>query len=48
MPKLDLDTIEQINRTGYPEPYAAVMALRHYRRLAPPPASRISARATLS
>ncbi len=35
MPKLDLDSIEQINRTGYPEPYAAVMALRHYRRLAP-------------
>ena len=26
MPKLDLDSIEQINRTGYPEPYAAPMA----------------------
>ncbi len=35
MPKLDLEAIEQINRTGYPEPYAAVMAGRHYRRLAP-------------
>jgi len=35
MPKLDLDSIEQINRTGYPEPYAAPMARRHYRRLAP-------------
>jgi uncharacterized cupin superfamily protein len=35
VPKLDLDSIEQINRTGYPEPYAAAMALRHYRRLAP-------------
>jgi uncharacterized cupin superfamily protein len=35
MPKLDLDAIEQTNRTGYPEPYAAIMAGRHYRRLAP-------------
>jgi uncharacterized cupin superfamily protein len=35
VPKLDLATIEQINRTGYPEPYAAAMAGRHYRRLAP-------------
>ena len=35
MPKLDLDSIEQINRTGYPEPYAAPMSKRHYRRLAP-------------
>jgi uncharacterized cupin superfamily protein len=35
MPKLDLDTIEQTNRTGYPEPYASEMAGRHYRRLAP-------------
>ena len=35
MPRLDLDTIEQTNRTGYPEPYAAAMAGRHYRRLAP-------------
>jgi uncharacterized cupin superfamily protein len=35
MPKLDLDAIEQINRTGYPPPYDAPMAKRHYRRLAP-------------
>ena len=34
MPKLDLEAIEQINRTGYPPPYAAPMAKRHYRRLA--------------
>jgi uncharacterized cupin superfamily protein len=35
MPKLDLDSIEQTNRTGYPPPYDAPMAKRHYRRLAP-------------
>jgi len=35
MPKLDLDAIEQINRTGYPPPYDAPMARRHYRRIAP-------------
>jgi uncharacterized cupin superfamily protein len=35
MPKLDLDAIESINRTGYPPPYDAPMAKRHYRRLAP-------------
>ena len=35
MPMLDLETIEQINRTGYPPPYDAPMAKRHYRRLAP-------------
>ena len=35
MPKLDLDAIEQINRTGYPPPYNAPMAKRHFRRLAP-------------
>ena len=35
MPKLDLEAIEQINRTGYPPPYAEPMAKRHYRRLAP-------------
>ena len=35
MPKLDLDAIEEINRTGYPPPYNAPMAKRHYRRLAP-------------
>ena len=33
MPKLDLDAIEQINRTGYPPPYDAPMAKRHYRKL---------------
>ena len=35
MPKLDLDTIPQINRTGYPSPYAEPMAKRLYRRLGP-------------
>lgn len=35
MPKLDLDSVEAINRTGYPPPYAEAMAKRHYRRLAP-------------
>ena len=35
MPKLDLEAIEQINRTGYPSPYSEPMAGRHYRRLAP-------------
>ena len=35
MPKLDLDAIESTNRTGYPPPYDAPMAKRHYRRLAP-------------
>ena len=35
MPKLDLDAIEQINLTGYPPPFNAPMAKRHYRRLAP-------------
>lgn len=34
MPKLNLDKIEQINRTGYPPPYDAPMGKRHYRRLA--------------
>jgi len=34
MPKLDLESIEQINRTGYPPPYAEPMAKRRYRRLA--------------
>lgn len=34
MPKLDLDAIESTNRTGYPSPYDAPMAKRHYRRLA--------------
>ncbi len=35
MPKLDLDAIEQTNRTSYPEPYASPMTNRFYRRLAP-------------
>ncbi len=35
MPKLDLDSIEQTNRTGYPMPWAAEMTKRLYRRLAP-------------
>lgn len=35
MPKLDLEAIEQINRTGYPARFAEAMAKRHYRRLAP-------------
>ena len=35
MPKLDLDTIPQTNRTGYPEPFDQPVAGRWYRRLAP-------------
>ena len=35
MPKLELEAIESTNRTGYPPPYDAPMAKRHYRRLAP-------------
>ena len=35
MPKTDLDSIEQTNKTGYPQPYAAAMDKRFYRRLAP-------------
>lgn len=35
MPKLDLEKIEQTNRTGYPAPYDKDMAGRWYRRLAP-------------
>jgi uncharacterized cupin superfamily protein len=35
MPKLDLASIEQTSRTGYPPPFDAPMAKRHYRRLAP-------------
>ncbi|MBX3594408.1 cupin domain-containing protein [Sphingomonas sp.] len=35
MPKLALDTIPQTNATGYPPEYAAVVAGRWYRRLAP-------------
>lgn len=33
MPKLDLESIERTNRTGYPEPFASEMARRHYRRI---------------
>ena len=35
MPKLDLETIEQTNRTGYPKPFDAEVQGRWYRRLAP-------------
>jgi uncharacterized cupin superfamily protein len=35
MPKLDLDTIEQTNATGYPEPHDRAVQGRWYRRLAP-------------
>jgi len=35
MPKLDLESIEQTNRTGYPEPYDRAVAGRWQRRLAP-------------
>lgn len=35
MPKLDLDAIQQTNRTGYPPPYDREVAGRCYRRLAP-------------
>lgn len=35
MPKLDLDTIPQTNRTGYPAPFDAPVQGRWYRRLAP-------------
>ena len=40
MPKLDLEAIPQINRTGYPGPYDRDVAGRWYRRLAP--AARLS------
>ena len=33
MPKLDLDAVEQTNRTGYPPPYDAAVAGRFYRRI---------------
>lgn len=36
MPKLDLDSIERTNRTGYPQPFASDVAGRFYRRLGPP------------
>ncbi len=35
MPKVDLDSIELINRTGYPPPFDRDVEGRWYRRLAP-------------
>lgn len=35
VPKIDLNSIPQTNRTGYPAPYDAQVAGRWYRRLAP-------------
>jgi len=35
MPKINLDSIEQVNRTGYPAPFNEEVAGRWYRRLAP-------------
>ena len=35
MPKVDLDSIELVNRTGYPPPFDREVAGRWYRRLAP-------------
>jgi uncharacterized cupin superfamily protein len=35
MPKIDLDPIEQVSRTGYPPPFNQEVAGRWYRRLAP-------------
>lgn len=35
MPKIDLDSIEPTNRTGYPPPYDRDVAGRWYRRLGP-------------
>ncbi|MFC7536958.1 cupin domain-containing protein [Sphingomonas sp. GCM10030256] len=35
MPKLDLQSIEQVNRTGYPSPFDREVQGRWYRRLAP-------------
>ena len=35
MPKVDLEPIEQVNRTGYPPPFDQEVAGRWYRRLAP-------------
>ena len=34
MPKIDLDSIEQVNRTSYPAPFDRGVAGRWYRRLA--------------
>ena len=35
MPKIDLEAIEQVNRTGYPPPHDREVQGRWYRRLAP-------------
>ncbi|MEQ7872515.1 cupin domain-containing protein [Sphingomonas sp. ASV193] len=35
MPKVDLDSIEAVNRTGYPPPFDAAVAGRWYKRIAP-------------
>ncbi len=35
MPKVDLESIEQVNRTGYPPPFNEDVGGRWYRRLAP-------------
>ena len=35
MPKIDLESIEQVNRTGYPAPFDQQVAGRWSRRLAP-------------
>jgi uncharacterized cupin superfamily protein len=36
MPRIDLETIQQTNRTGYPSPFDRNVEGRWYRRLAPP------------
>jgi uncharacterized cupin superfamily protein len=35
MPKMDVEAIEQVNRTGYPPPFDREVEGRWYRRLAP-------------
>lgn len=35
MPKVDLESIEQTNRTGYPSPFNKAVAGRWYHRIAP-------------
>jgi uncharacterized cupin superfamily protein len=35
MPKIDLESIEQVSRTGYPSAFDREVAGRWYRRLAP-------------
>ena len=35
MPKVNLDSIEKVSRTGYPPPFNEAVAGRWYRRLAP-------------